>query len=206
TVYGIVKQSDGFIRCDSVPGGGTTFTILLPRATEHAAAAAGAAAAASPTAVTAPHAAAPAAAGFAAPQASGARGAAAPVPARNAATVLVVEDEDAVRGLVVRVLSRHGYRVLEARDAREALAASAAYPDRIHLVLTDVIMPGSNGAQLARELTVRRPGIQVLLMSGYSDDELVRRGLRDPGTAFLQKPFLPDALVRAVGEAVEKGK
>jgi PAS domain S-box-containing protein len=118
------------------------------------------------------------------------------------ATILVVEDEPSLRALTVRVLRKHGYHILEAEDGPTALRAADAYPGPIHLLLTDVIMPGGlSGRQLAEQVIMQRPTIKVLYMSGYSD-MVMTRTIFDPGQAFVQKPFTPDGLARKVGEMV----
>ena len=116
-------------------------------------------------------------------------------------TILLVEDEDAVRALASRILRRAGYKVIEARHGQDALAAAHDHPYHIDLLLSDIVLPAMNGLVLSKRLGMYRPGLRVLLMSGYTDDEIVRRGLHEPGIAYLQKPFTSDVLaakVRAV--------
>ena len=113
-------------------------------------------------------------------------------------TILLVEDEDAVRTLATRVLRHHGYKVLEARHGQDALDTSRDHPGHIDLLLSDVVLPAMNGRVLAEKLSQYRPDLRVLLMSGYTDDEIVRRGLLEPGVAYLQKPFTPQTLLRIV--------
>jgi len=125
------------------------------------------------------------------------------VPARGTETVLVVEDEVSVRSLVRGVLESHGYRVLEACHGADALAISDQHGGPIHLLLTDVVMPEMSGRDLASRVVPRRPGIRVLYMSGYTDDAIVHNGVLDAGTAFLQKPFTPDALAHKVREVLD---
>jgi CheY-like chemotaxis protein len=120
---------------------------------------------------------------------------------RGVETVLVVEDEESVRRLARRALEASGYSVLQAASPLEAIEIAAGYPDRIDLLLTDVMMPELTGRQLADRLTASRPGLNVLYMSGYAEDAIVHHGRLDPDTAFLQKPFSPETLshtVRAV--------
>ncbi len=113
-------------------------------------------------------------------------------------TILLVEDEEMVRGLVREVLIHQGYRVLEARDAAEARRVSESLEDPLHLLLTDVVMPGDSGCDLARDLHRQRPDLRVLYMSGYTQETVARRGIEEPDFAFIQKPFEPAALVAQV--------
>jgi len=138
--------------------------------------------------------------------AQGARSEAAEEPLRPAAgaeTVLVAEDEDLVRDLVCEILRRSGYAVLEARDGHEALAVAERHRGPIHLLLTDVVMPRMSGSDLARRLASRRPEMRVLYMSGYTDDETLRRGVLAGGKAFLQKPFRAAVLAARVREVLD---
>jgi CheY-like chemotaxis protein len=172
TVYGIVKQSDGFIWADSEPGQGTSFTLYLP---EHDSAAV----------ISAEH-------------------EVRPEPLTGAGRILLVEDEEAVRRIAARTLSGRGYVVLEAgngADALELVERNAA----IDLVVTDVVMPLLGGRELGERLAELRPDLPLLFMSGYTDDEVIRRGLLSPGSPFLQKPFEPEALARKVREMLERG-
>ena len=118
-------------------------------------------------------------------------------------TVLVVEDEDIVRNLCVRILEQLGYKVLHARNGTEAIAVAQGYGDRIDLLLTDVVMPGMNGSELATRLVVRHPEAKVLFTSGYTDDAITRHGILDEGVSFLGKPYTPSALARKVREVLE---
>jgi DNA-binding response OmpR family regulator len=122
------------------------------------------------------------------------------LPRRGSETVLLVEDEEAVRDLVREVLAMQGYRVLEAATAAEALAIGEKHDGVIHLLVSDVVMPGMSGKELAERLAADRPGLRVLYMSGYTDTAIVHHGVLAPGTAFLQKPFTPAVLARRVGE------
>ena len=118
------------------------------------------------------------------------------VSCQGSETVLVVEDEAAVRVLVRRVLESNGYRVLEARHGAEALVICDEHKDPIHLLVTDVIMPEMSGKQLAERVSAQRPEVKILYISGYTDNAIVHHGLLEAGTNFLQKPFTPDTLVR----------
>jgi len=120
-------------------------------------------------------------------------------------TVLVVEDEDAVRSMVREALEARGYRVLVARNGVEALDLAGRYGDYIDLLISDVIMPQMNGAELAQRLARLRPGLRVLFVSGYTDDAVIRLGVLEQRTAFLQKPFSLDVLARTVREVLDKG-
>jgi two-component system cell cycle sensor histidine kinase/response regulator CckA len=116
--------------------------------------------------------------------------------------VLLAEDEAMVRGLVLRVLRRYGYTVLEARDGQEAVDLAEQHEGHIDLLLTDVVMPRLSGPELARRVLPLRPGLKVLYMSGYVDRALGNRGRLDPDSAFLQKPFTPDQLAAKVREVL----
>ena len=112
----------------------------------------------------------------------------------------MVEDEAPVRAVTRQLLERNGYTVLEAPDGPAALALVDAEEGGRHidLLLTDVIMPGMSGRELAAQLNARRPNVRVLFMSGYTDDAVVRHGMLEPGLAYLEKPFRPTALLRKV--------
>lgn len=173
-VYGIVKQSGGHLSVSSEPGGGTSIKVYLPQVTEVVSATAGSRGASG----------------------TGAR-------KKGTETILVVEDEEAVRALVREVLLMEGYTVLEAGDGLQAVAIVEKHPGTIHLLLSDTVMPHFGGRELASRVRALRPDIRVLLMSGYTDEAVMRRGVLEPGTAFLQKPFPPDALARMVREVLD---
>jgi PAS domain S-box-containing protein len=170
TVYGIVKQSHGWIDVASRPGAGTTVKVWLPRT----------------DAVATPEE-APVA------ETSGGRG----------ESVLIVEDQETVRRLAAAVLKKEGYHTLEAASGSEALLL-VQRPDApaIDLLLTDVILPGMNGRELADRVRNLSPSIKVLFMSGYTAEALGRRGVLDDGLAFLPKPFTPAALVKHVRDVL----
>jgi CheY-like chemotaxis protein len=117
-------------------------------------------------------------------------------------TILLVEDEDAVRALAREVLRRHGYVVLEARHGVDALRAAERHTDDIHLLVTDMVMPHMSGRDVAERLTTARPKMKVLFMSGYTDHALMHRDLT-PGAAFLQKPFTPEIFARKVRQVLD---
>jgi len=118
-------------------------------------------------------------------------------------TVLLAEDDALLLPLARDVLRRLGYTVLEARTPADAVAVAKSHMGVIHLLISDVIMPGESGLQLARRLLGTRPDLRVLFISGYSDEAIVRHGVLDPGTAFLQKPFTPAALARKIRELLD---
>jgi two-component system cell cycle sensor histidine kinase/response regulator CckA len=169
TVYGIVKQIDGFVDVESEPGQGTTFHIFLPAVADAAADAGGAA----------PRAAAPV----------------------ESASILLIEDDAALRRLLVRSLERVGHRVRDAADSEQALAIIAAEP-HFDLLVTDAVLPGQSGPHLARQIEAARPSLRVLFISGYSDDAILRLGLLNEQEAFLQKPFGPRTFVQKVQEVL----
>jgi CheY-like chemotaxis protein len=119
---------------------------------------------------------------------------------RGTETVLVVEDEPTLRGLDQNILEQYGYRVLVAVDVAEALDICAKYTEEIHVVVTDVVLPDGSGRTIGDWVLQHRPGTRVVYMSGYTDDAIVRHGILDVDTTFLQKPFTPQELVRKVRE------
>jgi two-component system, cell cycle sensor histidine kinase and response regulator CckA len=174
TVYGIVRQTGGAVTLSSTPGDGTRVEIVLPRYAD--------AADEVPTSLVA-------------------------VERRTSersgpAVVLVVEDEASVLRLVRRVLEADAMVVLSAQDAEEALLLMSQHGGVIDLLLTDVVMPGLNGLELAQRVAAARPHIRVLFMSGYADHAVVQRDIIDAGRPFLQKPFAPDRLLARVKDVL----
>src|SRR5437016_6107550 len=171
TVYGIVKQSGGYIWVYSEPGHGTTVKVYLPRV---------------------PGAAEPLPVADATPELR-----------RGSEIVLLVEDAAPVRSLARKSLESYGYTVLEAADGPAALDLAARHPRGIDILVTDVVMPGMSGRELAERLAPARPAMRVLYTSGYTDDAMVRQGVLRAGVAFLQKPFVPETLARKVREVLD---
>jgi DNA-binding response OmpR family regulator len=118
--------------------------------------------------------------------------------------VLVIEDEPSVRGLVRRILQRSGYTVLEAAGGSQALLIGEQYPGPIDLVIADIVMPKMSGCEVAKRLVLLRPHLKVLFLSGYTDDTVVRHGVRERSVPFLPKPFSPAALVSKVREVLDQ--
>jgi CheY-like chemotaxis protein len=127
----------------------------------------------------------------------------APLQATGTETILLVEDEQALRKVAIRALESAGYTVLPAANGEEALQACAQTAGHIHLLLTDVIMPRMGGRALAQELAKSRPGLKVVYMSGYTDNAIVHHGVLEPGTHFLVKPFTAADLTRKVREVLD---
>jgi two-component system, cell cycle sensor histidine kinase and response regulator CckA len=172
TIYGIVKQSNGFICVHSEPGKGATFNIYFPPMNKE-------------------------------DFRTSSKGVA-EYKREGTETVLIAEDEEAVRALAGRILSGRGYKVLDAANGKEALRISREYPDKIYLVLTDIIMPEMGGSELVAKLKESRPGIKALYFSGYTGDAIARHGVLDPGVDFLQKPFTIESLLHKVREVISK--
>jgi CheY-like chemotaxis protein len=121
-------------------------------------------------------------------------------------TVLLVEDEDVVRTLVREMLGADGYRVLAASSGAAALAVARAHPGSIDLLLTDVVMPGLSGPELAARLLAERPDVRVLFTSGYTEDAIANHGVLRPGAAFLEKPFSAPEVSRALRALLDGGE
>jgi PAS domain S-box-containing protein len=173
TVYGIVRQSGGWIDVQSEVDVGTSFKVYLPRTGGSP----------GPEQVEM----------FAAAEG-------------GSETILVVEDQDVVRTFAVTALRRFGYNVLEASDGTEALAVAARHPGKLHLLVTDVVMPGMNGKQLSERLTELNPTLEVIFVSGYTADVIADRGVLDPSVAFLHKPFSPEELATKVRSVLGNSK
>ncbi len=171
TVYGIVKQSNGYVFAQSEVGKGTTFYVYLPRAEDNAE-------------ELSPAQSPPS-------EASG-----------SGETVLLVEDEESVRELVRLTLTARGYKVLEAENGESGLSIAEACKDHIDILITDVVMPGIGGRELAKKLLTLRPGISVLYLSGYTEDAVITQGVSGPASAFLQKPFTLQNLAKKVREVL----
>ena len=171
TVYGIVKQCEGYLCVESAPGRGSVFDLYFPLA-------------AAPASVTA-------------------LGAAAGAPAKGGETVLVVEDDERILSVALRTLKSQGYTVLTSRSAEEAFAVEAAHRGEVHLLLTDVVMPGLSGPELARDILARRPKTKLLFMSGYADGLLESSGKLPAGTDLLHKPFELSELCARVRRALD---
>jgi CheY-like chemotaxis protein len=129
-----------------------------------------------------------------------------PVMARRDATVLLVEDDDDVRGATRRLVERFGYEVVEAPDAEIALALIRANDNDFDLVLTDAVMPGMSGLQLAQTLAVERPMLPLILVSGYTEDAISRGGPLAPNAVFLEKPFTVHALSRTIADVLSRAE
>jgi PAS domain S-box-containing protein len=173
TVYGIVKQSGGHIVVQSTLGVGSTFCIYLPRL-EHERV-----------------------------EPLRKQGEALPETSPGTERVLLVEDDDSVRELAREILEMNGYRVVEASNGVEALKVFDADTEGIDLMVTDLVMPEMGGRDLAKNVAPRAPELKVLYLSGYTDSVVLRQGMLDPGSFFLQKPFTPAELARKVREALD---
>lgn len=172
TVYGIVKQSGGYIWCYTEINRGTTFKIYFPRVEEKSEAT--------------PH-----------------KHIFTKNALRGTETVLVVEDEDAVRQLVSNILEMKGYNVLQASNGAKALELSKHHKGPMHLVVTDIVMPGMTGPEVAKQISENRPDVKVLFTSGYSDGAIAHQGLLDGDAAFIEKPFGIELLAQKVREILD---
>jgi len=175
TVYGVVKQSGGYIAVDSEKGKGASFSVYLPLLAQPAAAS------------TAP-------------------ALTAPVNTRGSETILLVEDAEPLRKLAEMFLKESGYCILSAADGQQALQTARQHPGPIHLLLTDVVMPGMNGRVLGERLAPSQPGMKVLYMSGYTDTFIAGHGVLEAGTHLLHKPFTEETLTRKVREILDSNR
>ena len=171
TVYGIVKQSGGYVGVYSEKDQGTTFTVYLPRVDQMAQPAAGTGTVSAATGGT--------------------------------ETILLVEDEAGVRELGIEILRSKGYTVLAATNAEQALRLAREHTGPVHLLLTDLVLPGISGRELAEQLSTQQPKTKVVYMSGYTEDTFLHQVGLPPSTAFLQKPFSPALLARKIRETLD---
>jgi signal transduction histidine kinase/ActR/RegA family two-component response regulator len=169
TVYGIVKQSEGYIWCESAPGAGTTFRIYLPRAD-------GKPATVQRTRTT--------------------------LGLKGTETILLIEDARSLRDVVCETLEEAGYTVLVAEDGTKALQVAEEYTGPIHLIVTDVIMPGLSGRHAAERVREARPEVEILFISGYTSDAIDKHGVLSPDVRFLPKPFSSEDLLHTVRQTL----
>jgi len=167
TVYGVVKQSEGYIWVDSEPGKGASFQVFLPKVSEEKT--------------------------DELPAATQQRTA-----TISSETILLVEDSDPLRKLTQSFLESSGFRVLVAADGEDALRVAGLHPEKIHLLVTDVVMPGINGRVLAERLLAKQRGMKVLFISGYTDSFNAVHGVRERGMALLNKPYTEEELIEGV--------
>ena len=176
TVYGIIKQSNGGIEVKSQIGKGTTFRIYFPRIE-------------------------PLEENIVEPQ----KAEITPVGSSSLDkqyTILLVEDQEMVRDLVTEILEEEGFKVITAYNGLNALKVTKEYTGSIDLMLTDVIMPEMNGRELAKKIEVEKPELKIIFMSGYTGEEMRNRGVLEPETNFIQKPFSPDSLIEKIREVL----
>lgn len=173
TVYGIVRQSGGWIDVASEPGVGTSFVLGFPRIDEE--------------------------------QVGETQEAIGSIAPHAVETILIVEDQDAVRRLTMGILKGPGYQLLEAADSIAAMGIAQNYSGEIHLLLTDVVLPGMNGKELSERLKALRPNMKVLFTSGYPADVIAHRGVLDPGVAYIPKPFIPGELLEKIRQVLGVG-
>jgi two-component system, cell cycle sensor histidine kinase and response regulator CckA len=173
TVYGIVKQSDGYVFCYSEAGKGTTFKIYLPRTEGE-------------------------------PQKLRAGSEPTAKPMRGTEVIMLVEDDEAVRRLTAAILESGGYSVISAGSGREALQKLDAVGQPVDLLITDVVMPGMDGSEVAQRVSGRLPSVAVLYISGYTEDAIVHNGVLDPGVEFIQKPLDGSALLAKVRTMLDR--
>ena len=172
TVYGIMKQSGGYVTVDSALERGAKFRLYFPALDV-------------------------------APEQPSESAVVDPSSDATAATILLIEDEAAVRSLAKRALEQRGYQVIDAGSGAEAVLRANGHRGPIHLILSDVVLPDLNGREVTDRITLTRPGARVLFMSGYTEDEIIHRGVMSKGLNYLQKPFAPAELVAKVKLALE---
>ena len=170
TVYGIVKQSKGFIWAESQEYEGTSFKIQLPRIDQ-------------PVAIAKPE-------------------TLITMPGGNE-TILLVEDEEPLRRATLEILTILGYQVFEAGNAAQAIQLTQLYKDKIHLLLTDVVMPKTNGKEVAEKIKILHPETAILFMSGYNDDIIAHHGILEDNVNFIGKPFFPNTLAAKIREVLD---
>jgi CheY-like chemotaxis protein len=175
-VYGIVQQHGGVITVESTVGHGSVFCIELPGLD-------------APAPVS--------------PKETEPSRESTPAPA-GTETILVVEDEESVRQLLKELLTGYGYAVVTAASGEEAMRRSTQHAGKIQMLLTDVVMPGMNGRQLAEKLRGQHTGLKVLYMSGYAEDGALRHGIENATEAFIAKPYELDTLLRKIREVLAK--
>jgi CheY-like chemotaxis protein len=171
TVYGILKQSNGYVTFTSQPGRGSTFRLYLPRTDSF--------------------------------QLAESLSIESTASLDGSETVLLVEDDPAVSAFISAVLNSHGYRVLAPKRPQDAEKTFEENQGRVHLLLTDVVMPEISGAELSKRLAARNPQMKLLFMSGYIGDDILRQGIQQQDVPFLQKPFTPLILARKVREVLD---
>jgi CheY-like chemotaxis protein len=171
TVYGIVKQSGGYIWLNSEPGRGSSFSLYFPAVDK-------------PLTATIT------------PEVKNTEG--------KSETILLVEDEEALRASISAYLTLHGYKVLEAANGVQALQIATQHPESIHMLITDMILPKMSGTELARKVAKMRPHMMILYISGYTDRELTGREASQSTSGFLQKPFALRTLLSVIGEMTAK--
>jgi len=172
-VYGIVKQSGGYVTVESAVGRGATFVMYFPVSGS--------------ANQPAPPVEVPAAA-----------------PEEGGETVLTIEDDESLRIVLRRVLQGHGYKVLEAVDGQEAVEKFLHLASTLDLLLTDVVLPGRNGVELARMFREKKPDLPVMFMTGYADPELFKGMVINESTALIRKPYLPSVLVRQLRDLLQR--
>jgi PAS domain S-box-containing protein len=172
TVFGIVKQSNGYIWVDSEPNHGTTFNIYLPPADGRIDT--------KEKVVTLKE------------------------NLKGTETILVVEDEDSLRAMICKMLRHNGYKTLEAPNGEEALYISRKYKETIHIILTDVVMPGMNGVELVKRLKLTHAEMGMLYMSGYTDNYIVKNKILNSGAQFIRKPFTPESLAIKIRQVLQQ--